>query len=315
MLPYLYVFGIRIPMYSLMLFVGIVAFVVVSVLLLEKREKTARSDVNQLLLVSAGGLVVMWASALIFNSFFHSIEKGKIVIGGITWLGGVLGGFPATVYFIHKFCPKLRGNALFYFDLLLPGLVLAHAFGRLGCFFGGCCFGGPTDSVFGVIFPKGSAAAHLYPALDGRSLPVLPTQLFEAVFEGLLFIVMIVFYKKLRGRFLETFSFSYGVFRFILEFLRGDDRGANILFLTPSQWMSLILVISAALVLFYKKGYVFKRLAQKAALWREQAQTYISPKQRSQGVQLLMDLKKLKDEGVITEEEFEEKKKEILSKL
>lgn len=314
MFPYLYLFGIKIPMYSLMLFVGMVSFVIVTILLLEKREKTERSDVNELLLVSAGGLVVMWASALIFNSFFHSLEKGKLVIGGITWLGGVLGGVPATIFFIHKFCPKLRGNALFYFDLLMPGLVLAHAFGRLGCFFGGCCFGGPTDSVFGVIFPAHSMAARLYPAPDGRSLPVLPTQLFEAAFEFLLFAVMMIFYKKLRGKFFETFAFSYGVFRFALEFFRGDDRGATLL-LTPSQWMSLILLVGGVLVLLYKKGYIFKKLAEKAALWREQAKAYASPKHRAQNIKLLEDLKKLYDEGVITEEEFEEKKKEILSRL
>ena len=302
-------------MYSLMIFIGFIAFVVVTILLVEKKEKTERSSVNQLLLVSVGGVVVMALSAMLLNTFFHSLQEKRLVVGGITWLGGVLGGFPATIFFIHKFCPKLRGNALFYFDLLLPGIVLAHAFGRLGCFFSGCCFGGKTDSFLGIIFPAGSIAAHTYPAPDGRSLPVFPTQLFEAAFELLLFAVMMIFYKKLRGRFLETFAFSYGTFRFVLEFLRGDDRGANILFLTPSQWMSLILIIGVVIVLLYKKGYIFKKLAQKAVVWREQAELYFLPKERGQDIQLLSDLQNLKDEGVITQEEFEEREKEILSKL
>ncbi|MBQ8885387.1 MAG: prolipoprotein diacylglyceryl transferase [Clostridia bacterium] len=302
-------------MYSLMIFIGVIAYALVTIWLVEKREKTKRDEVTQLLVVSAAGFAVLGLSAYLFNALFHSIEERRLVFGGITWLGGVIGGFPAMVLLIHKYCPRFKGNALKYFDLLIPGIVLAHGFGRLGCFFGGCCFGAQTDSFLGVIFPEGSLAALKYPAPDGRSLPVYPTQLFESAFEFLLFGAMIIFYKKLRGHFLETYAFAYGAFRFALEFMRGDDRGATILFLTPSQWMSIVLITAGVLLILYSRGIIFKKLQEKTALWREEAKAYVPPRRTSRDIKILRELKELKDEGVITEEEFEAKKQEILARL
>ena len=269
--------------------------------------------------------------AAFFDSLFHFIEEGQIVSGGITWLGGVSGAFPTMVLLIHYFVPKKKGDALNTFSLLIPGTVLAHALGRVGCFFGGCCYGKVTDSVFGVTFPVGSIAAKTYP-LDPTDLentvsqPVLPTQLYEAVFELVLFILMMVFYKKLRKYFVETYCFAYGTFRFLLEFLRGDDRGATGFALSPSQIMSIILLVTGVLLVLYRKGVIFRGLAGKCVKWKAAADALPWPPAPKApfGTQAAMapaptdtlrELHKLFEDGILSKEEYEKKKEDILKRM
>ena len=86
-------------------------------------------------------------------------------------------------------------------------ITLAHGLGRVGCFLAGCCYGKETTSILGVTFPKGSTAYFLY----GPNHNVLPTQLFEAIFLFILFIIL--FFMK-KNQFI-TYLFSYGIFRFL----------------------------------------------------------------------------------------------------
>lgn len=253
-----------------MVFLGIVAFVAISVFILVKIEKKDKSVVLRTLAVSAASLAVMYLSAGFFDSLFHSLKEGRLVIGGITWEGGVIGGFTAFVVLAHLFVKEERGNVLHLFSCVMPGLVLAHAFGRVGCFLGGCCYGRIAEGPFGVVFPEGSPAANAYPNTFGGvgSFPVVPTQLFEAVFELLLFIAMLVFYKQLKGKNVCLYLVLYGTFRFILEFWRGDDRGSIGFYFSPSQFMSILLVVSGVLVWLFLKGKIFCGLAKKCENWR-----------------------------------------------
>lgn len=314
MLPEIHLGFLHLPMYGLMVFLGLIAFVITTIIIFEKIEKKSNHVTNRILLISIPGFIILFVSAFVFNSVFHSIEEGRLIIGGITWLGGVVGGFPAMIFLIHKLSPLTKGEPLATFELMMPGIVLAHAFGRVGCFLGGCCYGGVTDSAFGVRFPEGSAAAMQYPAADGASLPVLPTQLFEAVFDLLLFVLIMLLFKRIKGHIFETYAFAYGAFRFAIEFIRGDDRGGTGILLSPSQLMSIVLIASGIIVLLYKREIIFKKL-------RERMKEYITDRNNGvqplgmRGTRLLRELKQLCDEGVITVDEFNEKKAEILKNL
>jgi prolipoprotein diacylglyceryltransferase len=81
---------------------------------------------------------------------------------------------------------------------------------------------------------------------------------------------MLLLYKRLKRHFLETYAFSYGVFRFLMEFARGDNRGATGLVLQPSQIMSLLLILGGVVVLLCQKGILFKRLRRKMDGYTEQ---------------------------------------------
>ena len=314
MLPHIHIGFFSIPSYSLMILLGLIAFTVVSIGILEKREGVPQRVTNRLLILSAVGFGVMALGAFLLNSLFHSIERGAIAFGGITWLGGVLCAFPAMIALIHWFCPFARGEALEYFNLLLPGVVLAHGIGRVGCFLGGCCYGAPTDSVLGVSFPEGSFAAREFPSPTGGSLPVLPTQLIEAAFEFALFLLMLLLYRRLKRHFLELFALSYGLFRFLLEFLRGDDRGVTGISVTPSQLMSVVLWIGAILLILYHRGLILKGFRDRMAELAEQRDPLALYGDR-EAAKRLRELKWLADDGVISEEEFERAKAELLRRL
>lgn len=322
MLPYLHIGGLHIPMYSLMLAVGGIAYVAVLLVTFTRFEKVHKDTIRKLFLVSVIGAGALAVSAFIFNSLFHSIEEGRLVLGGITWLGGVLGAIPAMIVLLHFFVPEAKGRALYFFSLLMPGLVLAHAFGRIGCFFGGCCYGAPTDSWLGISFPDGSSAADKYPSVTGGSVPVLPTMLIEAIFELILFIVMMAARKKTKKYNIEIYAFAYGVFRFVMEFFRGDNRGGTGFFLSPSQLMCIILWIGACLLILYRQGKIFKNLPKKCEQWQEEYKLDLVKKKEDRrccatlsAVNAIRELHKLHGEGILTKEEFENTKAKLLERI
>ena len=322
MLPHIHLLGFKIPSYSLMIAIGFCSFLIWMYFALTKIEKVSAETHIRMLLVSVAGFAILGISAYIFNGIFHSIEKGKLVFGGITWLGGVIGGFPATLFLIHKFVPEAKGRELRFLSLIIPGIVLAHGIGRIGCFLGGCCYGAPTDSIFGVRFPEGSTAAEKYPSLGGGSVPLLPTQLFEAVFEIALFVVMLFGRKKLSNHNVELYCYAYGVFRFVLEFFRADNRGSTGIFLTPSQLICVILWISATLIILYKNGKIFKKLAEKSLKWQEEYKATLKKKNEHRlccqvlsSANALRELNKLYKEEILTKEEYEKKKAELLERF
>ena len=159
------------------------------------------------------------------------------------WEGGLVfyGGFAGAAVAFFAFCRKYRKerSVADFSDLLLCGLPLGHAFGRIGCFLNGCCYGSRAEgalSWLGVSFPPLSDASYeqarlgllARPSLP--SLPVLPVQLFEAAFLLMLAALLVFLYAKTRkagtakGLPTGVYLFSYAAFRFLIEFLRGDDR-------------------------------------------------------------------------------------------
>jgi phosphatidylglycerol:prolipoprotein diacylglycerol transferase len=166
---------------------------------------------------------------------------------GITFYGGLIFGI---ITFLG-FCLIFKLNCLFTFNLVIPSLILAHAFGRIGCFFGGCCFGIPTTSLIGVTFPENSVPFIYY----GHNVKILPVQLFEAFLLLCLFIFVIKFIQK-NIIITPVYFILYGVIRFLLEFLRGDFRGElfNIA-LSPSQFISIGLILTGVIIFWIGRKY------------------------------------------------------------
>ena len=99
-------------------------------------------------------------------------------------------------------------------DTILPSIPLMHAFGRVGCFTAGCCYGIPSD--WGFYFDASPIAPH--------GVRLLPVQLIESACLLVLFFLMYHYgkQKRLPGKMLAFYLIGYGVIRFILEFFRYD---------------------------------------------------------------------------------------------
>lgn len=163
-------------------------------------------------------------------------SEGFVVYGGI--IAGVLS---AIVY-----CHRKNLEFLKYFDMAAPSIALAQGFGRIGCFFAGCCYGRVTDAWYGVEFPAGSMA----PA----GVKLIPTQLISSAGDFLIVILLLLYHKRAKhtGNVGAMYMLLYGVGRFFIEMLRSDDRGA-VGMLSTSQMISVVIVAGACLLFFRNK--------------------------------------------------------------
>ncbi len=198
--------------------------------------------------------------AALFQATYNYIEhpeNGFHLGEGITFLGGMIGGTVVYLIIWMIFRKKVPGNLYDIMPVIPCMITVGHAFGRIGCFFAGCCYGKPTDSIFGVQFPG---------AYFEQLGKVHPTQLYEAAFLFVLFGVLTWLLLKKKFQYTMTvYLASYGVFRFLIEFLRYDDRGQLGKLLSPSQTMSLVFLGLAVLAFFLQRNYLKNKPASTAA--------------------------------------------------
>jgi phosphatidylglycerol:prolipoprotein diacylglycerol transferase len=185
-----------------------------------------------------------------YGEHFHSIwDLVKIWEGGLTFYGGFLMAVLATVGYLLV----ARLPILYWLDILAPSVALGEAFGRLGCFLNGCCYGGTCPPGWGFAWPAGTipwehyadlalATSGLGPADMGGAVtgalatawhaPVIfPTQLISFTNAMLLFLVLYAMFpfKRRHGQVLVMFVLLYGISRFLLECLRADEADAYLL--------------------------------------------------------------------------------------
>jgi len=180
-----------------------------------------------------------------WDYFAHQpLEILKIWQGGLVWYGGVLAAVPALLFWLKK----KNLPAPLMADLLAPGVALGHAVGRLGCFAAGCCFGRVCDLPWAVVFTHPDSLAP-------RGLPLHPSQLYEAVLNGLVFTLLLFLARRPswpgRGRLAALYVLFYGVIRLLVEHGRGDDRGALVGPLTPTQWVAVVTALAGLVYLVY----------------------------------------------------------------
>jgi phosphatidylglycerol:prolipoprotein diacylglycerol transferase len=178
----------------------------------------------------------------------------RIWEGGLTFYGGFLLAVVATVGYLKL----ARLPVLYWLDVLAPSVALGEAFGRLGCFLNGCCYGDTCPAGWGFAWPAGSIPWQFYadqhlaaaglpsladagPALAGAltsalvaawQAPIIyPAQLLSFLNALLLFFVLHAMFplKRRHGQVLFMFILLYGASRFFLEYLRADEAEAYFL--------------------------------------------------------------------------------------
>ena len=196
---------------------------------------------------------------------------------GFTVYGGVVLGILVGGLIVRR----KKVDVPLYLDLVIPQIALAQGFGRIGCFLAGCCYGKPTHSHFGVIFPP--------EAIAPSGISLIPTQLISAIGDFFIFIILLLlsnyatdYLKVKKGEgladlpgtertakksFFQPPSMSgmylilYGIGRFAVEFLRADPR-RTALGLTSNQYVSILFLMAGIALIVYGAKRA-KRLASE----------------------------------------------------
>lgn len=229
----------NVHMYGIMIAVGVLCCFV-SLFVLAKVLKIDEKFVDFVYYNGIASIALGFGAATLFQSFYNYLDnpEGGFQIGGMTFLGGLIGGV-STFLIVYAFFYKKFKVTLFDFLSVVPPLILiAHAFGRMGCFFAGCCYG-KVDYEHGLKFP-------------GLPEPVLPTMLYEAIFLFIMFAVCMVLLIVFKFDYnMPLYLATYGIFRFVIEYFRGDDRGSFIGSMSPSQFWSIVMVVLAGALFAY----------------------------------------------------------------
>jgi phosphatidylglycerol---prolipoprotein diacylglyceryl transferase len=219
------------------------------------------------------GALIAIPAGIVFSKLLHVADQPDLYIGhwgaiisaeGLTIWGAVLGATLAV--WIYSL---IRRNFQFapVMDLMVPGIILAQAVGRVGCTINGCCYGIPSDSPLAVIYTRTPYAP--------LGTPVLPVTVFEIIFNLLVFAALLLLRGRLKkpGTLALIYFALYAAWRFGSDFLRGGTGFfQNIHFLTGVPFLSalhqaqvvalIILLITVPLIVLRHRR--LRRVEEKA---------------------------------------------------
>lgn len=257
MLPVFTLFGKEISAYMITSILGALAMLAFGF----RESKKAGIDDSQMvymMVLSAIGIllgghllygITMWDQVVYvlhnldkIKDFNTAIKCIQTIFGGSVYYGGLIGVFIVCLIFCKV--KKLDRNA--YFDVGAAAIPLFHFFGRIGCFINGCCYG--VESNFGVVYKYSVVEAC-------NGVRRLPIQLFEAVLNLGLFFLLWYFLRKKRfkGKLMALYCLIYPVYRFILEYFRGDEYRGFLGSLSTSQFISILFIVTTVTILVIEK--------------------------------------------------------------
>jgi phosphatidylglycerol:prolipoprotein diacylglycerol transferase len=207
---------IPIRMYGLMIGIGFL----ISMYLASRQARKEGLDPDRildmgvyLLLAAIVGSRILYVLTNLQEFSRNPLDAFAIWKGGLVFYGGLLAAVPTGIWYVRKHRLPVWKTA----DIMAPYIALGHGFGRLGCFFAGCCFGAPCSGSLCITFSDPHSLAPLGVAL-------VPTQLLESGGEFLIFgmLLLVRRARKFDGQVFWFYPLFYAVLRFIIEFYRGD---------------------------------------------------------------------------------------------
>lgn len=237
MKPTLDFFGRPIATYGLLFVAGLYLALALFVFLAPRRNiNRARAFLVAVLsiiggLIGARLLFVLTHAGLLAEAI--SVGQWGLVLrlffeGGLVFFGGLIGGL-LTALVAAK---RLKLPRMDLADVAAPAVALGQAIGRIGCHFAGCCYGVESDTC-AVVFPEGGLAPH--------GVALFPTQLTESMFMFVLAgALVLAMWRGRTGVAATLYLIAYGIFRFVIEFFRGDQVRGFFGPLSTSQWIALL---------------------------------------------------------------------------
>ena len=171
----------------------------------------------------------------------NPLEIFAVWHGGMSFHGGLIGSVVAGVLFCRKYWVNFWQLA----DIVIVTAPIGLGLGRIGNFMNGELYGRVTDVPWGMVFPAGGP------------LPRHPSQLYESLLEGVVLFGVLWFIKDRNfkpGVLLSIFLILYGVFRFLVEFVREPDAQLGLILgpFSMGQVLSAGVVLAGAALMVYR---------------------------------------------------------------
>jgi phosphatidylglycerol---prolipoprotein diacylglyceryl transferase len=230
-----------------------------------------RDGVSELVIYLIFGVLLGGRLGYVFfyNLPYYLHHPAQIIAmwdGGMSFHGGLIGVILATVVFSRKSGISFLSLA----ELVVPVAPLGLFLGRLGNFINGELWGRPSDVPWAMIFPRA-------PLVHGAMVPRHPSQLYEAILEGLvLFAILWTLARKPRseGVIFGTFLAFYGLFRFLVEFFRQPDQQLGFIggFITMGQILSIpMILIGLGIIVWAQRRH--RSIAENVAMQEQETRT------------------------------------------
>lgn len=179
-------------------------------------------------------------------SYYNQNFSALFGNSGFVFYGTLIFALTYVWFFIRKF--KLAVWP--FLDIIAITTLIVHFFGRIGCFFAGCCHGIPYDGIFSVIFTDDQCVA------EPLNTPLHPTQLYSAfmLFAILVILLIIKRFQRFDGQLFLLYLMLYAAGRSVIEEYRGDEERGFVFdgFFSNSQLIALILFLIAIYFYFNK---------------------------------------------------------------
>lgn len=253
-MSYFTLFGRQIPFYGLLGVIGVLLGIVYLAFACKKLNKSFDDSVYiyvwACLAAMLGAkilyIIIEFGNILdlirqypdkLWNIISIYISGGFVFYGGL--IGAILGVFLASKYF--------KVPVFEQFNLMAPVIPLVHGFGRIGCHIVGCCYGMEYDGPLSICYEASNYAPN--------GVGLFPVQMIEAIGDFVIFAVLIslVIAGKAQKYYMYIYLAAYSVMRFVLEFFRGDDYRGEVMGVSTSQIISIILWITLVTVFVVDK--------------------------------------------------------------
>jgi len=251
MKPILFSIGkINIPAFFLMIMIATLAATFYG-------YKLAKKEGADPIVILDFGIIAIIASVIGSRLFHIFIENPSYYYENpirifYFWQGGFVsvGAFVFTIISWIVYVKVRRLEGWRYFDISAAIVPVSIFFVRLGCFFAGCCYGKPTHFFIHLVFKNpASAGGAAHPGV-----PLHATQVYSMI-NALIMGIILYFvyrYKKFHGQVLAIFLMYYGVSRFFIEFLRGDeDRGLFFGKMLSTGQIAMIFSFISGIVIYF----------------------------------------------------------------
>jgi phosphatidylglycerol---prolipoprotein diacylglyceryl transferase len=249
-----YIGPVRVGWYGVMVALAVITVVGWALYAVKKDPRlTGDMILNAAIIGIPFGIVGARLLHVIDNWSLYSHDLGRIIGGdGLAIYGAVLGA-ALGVWIYSRFKKIPYGHIV---DVLAPGIILAQAVGRVGCTLNGCCYGEETHLPWAITYTHPET-------LGPQGIFVHPTQVYEIIFNLIVFGILLMLRKRLRpdGSLFMVYLSLYSIWRIAVDFIR---EGKPFLFgLHEAQIISIVILVITISLMAWKTRWVKKGEAEE----------------------------------------------------